>query len=429
MLVPFYKNKGDVRDCGNFRGIKLTSHTLKIWERVLSKRIENLISLTQNQFGFVAGKGTADAIHAIRLVMEKARENKQNLWMVFIDLEKAFDRVPRTLIWQALRSQNIPERYISLIKDMYENSQTRVRSAAGLSRSFNVNVGVHQGSALSPLLFNISMNFLTEGIQKSVPWNLLYADDVALISGSAHEIQESLEHWQRSLESNGLRISRAKTEYMVCNFNPNDLSTVNKELKLDGETLSRVSKFKYLGSVISEDGTITAEITHRTSSGWNKWRELTGVLCDPKMPVRVKGRVYKTVIRPVLLYGSETWALKKTHEQKLHTTEMRMLRWSGGVTLKDRVRNQYIRGTFKVAPITDKIKESRLRWFGHVMRRPDDHVVKTCLSMATQRRGRGRPQVTWMTNVQRDMRDLGLSIDDTSQRNEWRHRTRKADPA
>lgn len=428
-LVPFYKNKGDVRDCGNFRGIKLTSHTLKIWERVLSERLQSLVNFTENQFGFIAGKGTTEAIHAIRLLIEKARENKQTLWMIFIDLEKAFDRVPRTLIWQALRSQNVPERYIKLITDMYRNVQTSVRSPAGVSKSFDIEVGVHQGSALSPLLFNTIMNYLTERIQKPLPWNLLYADDVALISDNEQEAQDSLDHWRRSLEPNGLRISRTKTEYMVLNFSADKSSTTHTELKLDGEILPRVNKFKYLGSVIAEDGTITADITHRITSGWNKWRELTGVLCDPKMPIKTKGKVYKTAVRPVLLYGSETWATKQIHEQKLHTTEMRMLRWAGGVTLKDKVRNEYIRGTFKVAPVTEKLKESRLRWFGHVMRRPENHVVKKCLSMAAAKGGRGRPVTTWLTNVRRDMKELGLSSDDAYQRSKWRLKIRKADPA
>ncbi|KAM3955317.1 uncharacterized protein ACR2FA_010780 [Aphomia sociella] len=147
------------------------------------------------------------------------------------------------------------------------------------------------------------------------------------------------------------------------------------------------------------------------------------------MPIRTKGKVYKTAVRPVLLYGSETWATTKTHEQKLHTTEMRMLRWAGGVTLKDKVRNEYVRGSFKVAPITEKISESRLRWYGHVIRRSNSHVVKKCLSIDTQKRGRGRPQTTWMTCVQRDMKKCGLSIDEAYQWSKWRLKIKKADPA
>ncbi|XP_048006662.1 uncharacterized protein LOC125242006 [Leguminivora glycinivorella] len=146
------------------------------------------------------------------------------------------------------------------------------------------------------------------------------------------------------------------------------------------------------------------------------------------MPVRTKGTVYKTAIRPAILYGTETWAAKNVHTQKLHTAEMRMLRWSSGVTLKDKVRNEYIRGSLKVAPITDKLAETRLRWYGHVMRRPEDFVVKKCLSIATSKRGSGRPPATWLTTVQRDMKTLSLQCNDVYDRNKWCDMIKKADP-
>ncbi|XP_052747170.1 uncharacterized protein LOC128199885 [Bicyclus anynana] len=107
---------------------------------------------------------------------------------------------------------------------------------------------------------------------------------------------------------------------------------------------------------------------------------------------------------------------------------MRMLRWSGGVTLKDKVRNEHIRGSFKVAEIAEKAKESRLRWYGHVMRRPDDHVVKKCLSMDTKKRGKGRPPTTWLTKVRKDLKDKGMTDDDAKERTKWRHMIGKADP-
>ncbi|XP_044745247.1 uncharacterized protein LOC123307102 [Coccinella septempunctata] len=106
---------------------------------------------------------------------------------------------------------------------------------------------------------------------------------------------------------------------------------------------------------------------------------------------------------------------------------MRMLRWAGGLHLE--IGFKICPGSFKVAPLTEKLKESRLIWFGHVMRRPEDHVVKKCLSMATKKRGRGKSLNTWMTNVRRDMRELGLSADDAYRRDEWRLKMSKADPS
>ncbi|XP_063375027.1 uncharacterized protein LOC134662685 [Cydia amplana] len=150
--------------------------------------------------------------------MEKNRENKTDLHMIFIDLEKAFDRVPRKLIWQSLRAQNVPEWYVHLVMDMYKEVKTKVRSPAGTSEQFDVKVGVHQGSALSPLIFNLVMNYLTADIQKKPPWNILYADDIVLVSKDPKELESTLEQWREALENAGLKISRNKTEYMHCNF-------------------------------------------------------------------------------------------------------------------------------------------------------------------------------------------------------------------
>lgn len=424
-LVPFYKNKGDIRLCGNYRAIKLISHTFKMWERILNKRLLKLTNVSENQCGFVAGKSTTDAIHSIRILMEKFRANRTDLHMTFIDLEKAFDRVPRELIWQALRAQGVPEHYIHLVKDMYRDVTTKVRSPAGISEEFEVKVGVHQGSALSPLLFNLVMNHLTVQIQRPPPWDILYADDIVLTSEDPSTLQRIVEQWREALERAGLRVSREKTEYMHCNFsNTNE----NASILLQNHQLKKVIHFKYLGSIICNDGSIDMDVTHRINTGWMKWRELTGVLCDSKMPVRIKGKVYKTAVRPAMMHGAECWPLKKQQENKVHCAEMKMLRWAGGVTRLDHVRNNHIRGSFKVKPIQDKLAESRLRWYGHVMRRPPEHMTRKVLDVAVAPQGRGRPRLTWMAVVRKDMEAGNLRPETTQDRPAWRRMIRRADP-
>ena len=142
-LTPFYKNKGDTRNCENYRAIKLISHTFKMWEKIINNRLKDLTSVSENQCGFVSGKSTIDAIHAIRTLMEKYDYNKQDLHFLFIDMEKAFDRVPRDLIWRAVRSQGVPEYYVEILKDMYDNIRTKVRGSFGVSGDFEVTMGVH----------------------------------------------------------------------------------------------------------------------------------------------------------------------------------------------------------------------------------------------------------------------------------------------
>lgn len=170
------------------------------------------------------------------------------------------------------------------------------------------------------------------------------------------------------------------------------------------------------------------DVAHRVNVAWQKWRSVTGVLCDTRMPVRTKGKVYKTAVRPALIYGAECWTVKESHVQKLHTAEMKMLRWSGGVTRLDKVRNEYIRGSFKVAPIHNKLTENRLRWYGHVMRRPEEHVVKTALSLPENKRGRGRPPLTWWTSMTKLLKKEQLPDPTTLDRMSWRREIRRADP-
>ena len=91
-LTPIYKGKGDILDCSNYRGIKLLSHTFKIFERIIDKRLRAIIEVSEIQQGFMPGKSTIDGIFAVRQWIEKYREKGKNLCMVFLDLEKAYDR-------------------------------------------------------------------------------------------------------------------------------------------------------------------------------------------------------------------------------------------------------------------------------------------------------------------------------------------------
>ncbi|KAJ8733615.1 hypothetical protein PYW07_014166 [Mythimna separata] len=123
------------------------------------------------------------------------------------------------------------------------------------------------------------------------------------------------------------------------------------------------------------------------------------------MPLKLKGKIYKSVLRPVILYGSECWAVKKMDEKRVHVAEMRMLRWMCGVTRMDKVRYEYIRGSLRVAPVTEKFKGNRLYWYGHVKRRDEMHVTKRVLNLQVDVwRGSGRPKKRWMDCVRSDMK-------------------------
>ena len=198
VLVPF-KGKGDIKECGNYRGIKLLRHTMKLWERVIEARIRKEVTIAEQQFGFMPGRITTDAIFCLRMRLEKWTEGKKAVHYAFIDLEKAHDRVPRKELWECLQLVETSECYVRIIKDMYGGATTTVRSASGFTKEFKVGVGLHQGSALSGFLFAIIMDKLTENIRKDAPWDMLIADDIVLSRKNHRERKDDLEIWRNAL--------------------------------------------------------------------------------------------------------------------------------------------------------------------------------------------------------------------------------------
>ena len=144
---------------------------------------------------------------------ENYREGQKELHCAFIDLEKAYDRVPRQELWHFMRQAGVTEKYIRVVKNMYTGCETVVRCAAGLTEPFNVKVGLHQGSALSPSLCAVVMAHLTGEMRNEAPWSMMFADDIVLVRESREEIEQDLERWRTSLERRGMKVRRTKTEY------------------------------------------------------------------------------------------------------------------------------------------------------------------------------------------------------------------------
>ena len=138
------------------------------------------------------------------------------------------------------------------------------------------------------------------------------------------------------------------------------------------------------------------------------WRRVSGVLCDRKLSGKVKGKMYKSVVRSSMLYGMETVAVTERQMGKMEVAELKIVRWALGVTRKNKIRNEYVRGTAKIAKLGDKLRNARLRWDGHVKRREEDYVGKRMLEMAVPGiRKRGRPKRRWTDLVREDMEKVG----------------------
>ena len=122
------------------------------------------------------------------------------------------------------------------------------------------------------------------------------------------------------------------------------------------------------------------------------WKKVSGVLCDRKLSARVKGKMYKSVVRPAMLYGMETVAVTERRVGKMEVAELKMVRWVLGVTRKDKIRKEYVRGTAKITKLGDKLRNARLGWYGHVKRREEGYVGKMMMEMACQVEGKEEGQ-------------------------------------
>ena len=208
-----YKGKGDALTCGSYRGIKLLEHAMKVLERVIEERLRKIVKIDSMQFGFTSGRSMTDAIFIVRQLQEKYLAKSKDLWMAFVDLEKALDRVPREVVWWALRYLGVDEWIVSVIKAtyVYEDASTKVRMNGRESRAFNVKVGVHQGSVLSPLLFIIMLEALSREFREGLPMELLYVDDLVLIA----ETKELLQGGQQSQRMKLPDFSRFSRPFLV----------------------------------------------------------------------------------------------------------------------------------------------------------------------------------------------------------------------
>jgi hypothetical protein len=152
------------------------------------------------------------------------------------------------------------------------------------------------------------MDEVTRDIQGDIPWCMLFADDVVLVDESRAGVNRKLELWRHTLESKGFRLSRIKTEYMMCDFSAT--SHEDGDVRLDGQVVTKKDTFGYLESILQKDDDIDKDVSHRISAGWLKWRQASRILCDKRVLQKLKGKFYRTAIHSAMLYDAECWSTK-----------------------------------------------------------------------------------------------------------------------
>uniref|UniRef100_A0A914XPG8 Reverse transcriptase domain-containing protein n=1 Tax=Plectus sambesii TaxID=2011161 RepID=A0A914XPG8_9BILA len=421
IVVPILK-KGDSRECKNYRGISLLSIVSKVFTKIIQSRLQKLREQTsrEEQAGFRPNRGCVDQIFALRQLMEEQIRCGKRLVIVFIDFKSAFDCIHWPSLWSALETKQVSPKVIRLLQASYNGSVSRVRVRNELSDEFPIHTGVRQGDVASPLLFNVVIDAIVRaafanrhGVQYDVDQfitDLMFADDSAVFADTDAEATDTLYNIARIAQSYGLKINAEKTKALTTDGLPT-------HVHLNGVQIEQVREFKYLGSLAQEKKTASsAEVYSRigqataafASLKWCIWKK-------PNISVKTKIRLFRTLVLPILLYGSETWTLLKADASKLEVFEMRCLRQILRVSIRDRVRNEVIQDRCdKQLLIKDQIQQRRLRWFGHVCQMNDDRLPRRLL---WRRRPpewkiqRAAPRKTCVKCVEEDLRTQRLSVD------------------
>ncbi|KAK3526825.1 hypothetical protein QTP70_034615, partial [Hemibagrus guttatus] len=216
-----------------------------------------------------------------------------------VDLEKAYDRVPREELWYCMRKSGVAEKYVRVMQDMYERSRTVVRCAVGQTEEFKVEVGLHQGSALSPFLFAMVMDQLSEEVRQESPWTMMFADDIVICSESREQVEENLERWRFALERRGMKVSRSKTEYMCVNEREG-----SGTVRLQGEEVKKVQEFKYLGSTVQSNGECGKEVKKRVQAGVLAFYFFSGGIVIPNSSFTASSLNYYWMPIIAVVFGS-----------------------------------------------------------------------------------------------------------------------------
>ncbi|XP_022024107.1 uncharacterized protein LOC110924406 [Helianthus annuus] len=310
-----------LRKMGRVKAVGPNNIPIEVWMCLGEEGVQWLTSLFNLIFRPVnyrgPGRSTTEAIHTLIRLMEKHREKKRDLHMVFIDHETSYNSVPRRLIWDSLECREVPGKYVDIIRDMYVRSETSVKALVGDTDFFSVKVGLHQGSVLSPFLFIVVLDELSKLIQETIPWCMLFADDIVLVVKTKQSLNVILEEWHTALEGKG--------------------EGDDTQITIDAQGVPQVTKFKYLGSFVQRDGEIDCDVAHRIQAGWCRWRAAIGVLCDKRLPTKLKRKFYRVAIRPARMYATNCWPIKKVQTRKMEVAKMRMLRWMCAHTRLERI--------------------------------------------------------------------------------------------
>ena len=445
-LKMLYKGKGAKDILDNWRGIMLLDVAAKVVGAIIAIRLGEHVEGIEEQNGFRSNRGTVDGLFSLKLALHKRKEHGYSSWVVYVDLVKAFDSVPREGLYTMLNRMGVPDKLINLIVRMHTNCIVKVKTGDS-DIEVESNVGVKQGDSLAPVLFTLYFqacmevldedwtfekpNFHykmddiimgrranTKGYSKLDLYRSLYADDGAFLLTSRPELDTALPLICNILKAFGLTMhvgrngNKAKTEAVFYpsanrakNPDPDDVT----DIEVDGGLVCFNDKFRYLGCIISNNLKDEAECDARISAAARAFGALKQQIFNVKgIETRAKKHAYVSLVLSILLYGSEAWVLSEVMKYNIRTFHRRCLRFMCGINITKMrasgVHHVDLERRLGMANIFDILAARRVQWLGHTYRMEETRLPRRLLtSWVPRARPNGRPHLTYAHGVVKDL--------------------------
>ena len=331
IVIPIYK-KGDPSVPDNYRGISLTSCFSKVFTCIITDRLNDWVEtnnlLGEEQAGFRRGYSTIDNVFVLHSIIQRYLLRRRKVYVAFVDLKKAFDRVDRKILWEILGKYGLEGRLLEMVKAIYHQVQCCVRCNNTYGDVFECNCGLKQGCKMSPILFSLLVNYVAKYVAKNgkhgiqlMPdyttiYALLYADDIALVADTVTGLQNQLKYLEKGTRAVGLQVNNEKTKVIV--FRNGGYLADHEKWYLGLERLETVNEYRYLGTLFTTRLSVNnmqSDLVQRARGAMMQvskcLRKLNCVSPD------VFFRLFDAQVQSVLLYGCELWGISQCYVVEL----------------------------------------------------------------------------------------------------------------
>ncbi len=430
VLVPLYKGKGSQSDLNNFRFIALLDVCGKVMAGLVAKRVRQLIrkNMGGRQHGFREGKSTIDATMAQKSIAEQRRSRGLETHCAFIDLHKAFDSIPREVLFEVLKAEGLPEKMMGIIKSMHTENEAKVKWRNQLSGGVKLNSGVRQGCKAAPLLFIVFMEEAIQAALKNAPKGvkmmtspsngilretgvseeievnaILFADDVLLVAGSNEELQELVDRVVEEFSARGLMINKKKTEYLI----QNKKGAEGQTIRLGGEEVKDSKKVKHLGTIKTADLSDWEDVKYQAAKAYGLIKQAKGKIWRNKvLKQEKKVKLYLSVGRSRFLYGCETWTENNQILRKLEGVQNSFLANIVEKKYDEHLSAEETRRKLRVHTIESVVRTRRLKYLQRLQNGSNDNFAKLLID-SKSREGKakiGRPFTNWKQLIREDIK-------------------------